>query len=244
MTYDVQVIVPAYNLEQVSCFLSNYEMIDYSFIFVLPSTEKIFKLSSQHTFINQSGTGIYNAINEGIKYSKSKFYLVCGCDDYIDLNILNTIDTNLLSDINVFSVLISNLLHLPLRYLITDAHKALISEHSVGTIVKKNVHVKYGFYDENLKIASDAKFILLCSKYDVDFKYFRDPLGCYSGSGCSTQNYFRGQIELIFVFAKCYWYYSPIFTFIVSLRILRTLLFLLLNKILPLININKYIVKI
>ena len=236
---NIQVIVPAYNLEQVSCFLSNYEIIDYSFIFVLPSTERISNLNSQHVFINQSGKGIYNAINKGIKYSKSKFYLVCGCDDHIDLNILNTIDINFLSDVNVFPVLIKDLLHLPIRYLITDAHKALISEHSVGTIVRKTIHEKYGFYDEKLKIASDAKFILLCSKYNVEFKYFRDPLGCYSGTGCSTQNYFRGQIELISVFAKYYWYYSPIFTFIVSSRILRSFLFFLLKKYYSKININK-----
>lgn len=224
MTYDVQVIVPAYNLEQVSCFLSNYEMIDYSFIFILPSTERISNLKSQHVFINQSGAGIYNAINKGIKYSKSKFYLVCGCDDYIDLNILNTINTNLLSDVNVFPVFINNSLHFPQRFILTDAHKALISEHSVGTIFRRELHFTFNFYDETFTVASDASFILLLKSRNVIFKHFNIPLGKYSTCGTSSSCYVLGQTELLKSMFKYFPFISLFFTFFYIYRISRKIL--------------------
>ena len=210
MNYDnIQVIVPAYNLEQVSFFLSNYEMIDYSFIFVLPSTEKIFNHSSQHIFINQSGTGIYNAINEGIKHSKSKFYLICGSDDYINLNTLKSIYINTLDDVNVFPVAINNKLHYPLRFIFTDAHKSLITEHSVGTIFRTELHEIFGFYDENLTVASDAKFLLLLKSQNISFNLFDKSLGSYSTFGTSSSRYILGQTELL----KSMFIYYPFISF-------------------------------
>ncbi len=220
----IQVIVPSYNLEQVSYFLSNYETIDYSFIFVLPSSELITNHNSQHIFINQSGTGIYNAINDGIKKSKCKFYLVCGCDDYIDLNALSSIGVNSLNDVNVFPVSINNKLHYPQRYIFTDAHKSFISEHSVGTIFRSKLHELYGFYDEKFTVASDAKYILLLKSRSVAFKYFNIPLGKYSICGTSSRCYVLGQTELLKSMFRYFPFISLFFTLFYIYRISRKFL--------------------
>ena len=220
----IQVIVPSYNLEQVSYFLSNYETIDYSFIFVLPSSELITNHNSQHTFINQSGTGIYNAINDGIKYSTSNFYIICGCDDYIDLHALNLIDIKLLSDVNVFPVLINDNLHFAQRFIFTDAHKALISEHSVGTIFRSELHHTHNFYDENLIVASDAKYILLLKSRSVAFKYFNISLGKYSICGTSSRRYVLGQTELLKSMFRYFPFISLFFTLFYIYRISRKIL--------------------
>jgi len=76
------------------------------------------------------------------------------------------------------------------------------SSHSVGTIIRKELHKKYGLYSKNYPIVADQLFIKKCILGNVCVRRVNRLFGTYSLNGFSASNklgyqldYFKMQIE-------------------------------------------------
>ena len=127
--------------------------------------------------INYPGSTIYSALNLGIKKCSSEFYMVIGCDDYLEKESINKFKFNIREN---DGIIVSNIIksdkilkarkHQRKLFPIYGATK-LITNHSGGIIIRKELHKKIGLYDESYLILSDAKFIISCYLKKYNFKY-------------------------------------------------------------------------
>lgn len=218
---DLTVIVACLDERCMRQFISANSWVNrQNCVFVLPGTT--FSISgclNNYEVINQSGTGIYDAINTGIFNVKSQYYMVAGSDDSVDypeLINLNRVDAEVITGL----VRTEKKLMRPLRRVWLHAHKALTSEHSVGTLFRTQLHERYGLYNTDLSIAADAEFIIRLWKNGVSFEHVEQEFGFYSTHGVSSRRYFKGQLELLQVVRR----YAPsIFLVLLIVVLLRSL---------------------
>ena len=131
------------------------------------------------TILNRPGTSIYSAINIGIKFCETKYYMVIGCDDFLINESINYIKSNIKSsdDIIVCGIVKSNKLCFAkkhrYKFISFNGATKIITNHSGGTIIKKLIHEEIGYYDERYIILADAKFIIACYLKKYNFKYLK-----------------------------------------------------------------------
>ncbi|WP_412473942.1 glycosyltransferase [Halobacteriovorax sp. YZS-1-1] len=159
------------------------------------------KISSQHDF------GIYDAINRAIRISTYDYYLVVGSDDILAPEAVKVFKEAILSkpvDIVVANISMgANKItpkNLPSWYC---GQFAYISGHSVGTLIKKDLHSKYGLYSKKYPIAADQLFILKACMDGVEIQYINKIVGEFGDMGVSSVDtlgmmteYLRVQIEV------------------------------------------------
>lgn len=146
------------------------------------------------TFAFERDSGIYDALNFCIKKCKSEFYIVVGTDDFIFRRSLLEIISNVESgkyndaDVVVFPVIKSNKIvfrnyFAPLNLSISR----IISSHSVGAMIRSNLHKRFGFYDVSYKILADSFFIRKIKLHKVNFMYESKLIaGIFGAEGISS----------------------------------------------------------
>ena len=142
-------------------------------------------------FISSKDSGIYDALNLAIIESKGLYYLVVGSDDLLIkeniFRLLEKIDSFTNFDVISFPVMTIKGLVRVNKYLPISVNiKSLIASHSVGTLIKKNVHFKYGFYKPHYKILADSYFISLIKKNKI-LQLENIHLGTFSLNGISSK---------------------------------------------------------
>ena len=134
--------------------------------------------------------GIYDAINKCIEICEAEYYVVLGADDRLfPAAVERYLKATLLgADIISLAVMKDNKLLFAkgLRPWI-HGHKAFVSEHSVGTLVRRSLHFSVGFYSLSYKIAADHEFILRCMLlHRASLDCSSDIVGAYGSSGVSA----------------------------------------------------------
>lgn len=142
-------------------------------------------------FISSKDSGIYDALNLAIIESKGLYYLVVGSDDSLIkeniFKLLEKIDLFINYEVISFPVMTINGLVRVNKYIPIFVNvKSLIASHSVGTLIKKNVHFKYGFYKPHYKILADSYLISLIKKNKI-LQLENIHLGTFSINGISSQ---------------------------------------------------------
>ena len=171
----VTVITPIYK-PSIELFLlidSLNRQTDKNFHFIIvngnpdPSLEgKIKDIFFSHcTIISEHDNGFYFALNKGIEKCKTAYYVVAGSDDTFDKNFIKKINSILSKSNQYFDVItgkisISNQAIFPYRPELKSSSimASSISNHSIGVVVKKKIHNKYGFFDTRFKLAADQLF--------------------------------------------------------------------------------------
>lgn len=156
--------------------------------------------------ISKEDFSIYHALNNALKIVDTSYYCVAGADD--------TFETDFISEANI----ILNNKRLDLVFGSVRMEKKIVkpgfnkgwlkgmhgvgSSHSVGTIIKKDLHEIYGVYSKNFPIVADQFFIKKCIKGSVCVCRTDRLFGTYSLNGFSASNklgyqldYFKMQIE-------------------------------------------------
>lgn len=148
--------------------------------------------------ISEPDFGIYDAINKGIKKSSGEYYLVLGADDKLfefALEIYSkSINAN--SDIITANILNNNRIISPN---IGPAWRSgmfhWISQHSVGTLIRKSLHDQYGYYSSKFPIAADQLFIKNCAINGARFLSVKDIVGEFGSNGVSSTDKIGGLSE-------------------------------------------------
>lgn len=163
------------------------------------------KIEKIHYWSSEKDSGIFNAMNKGIKIAKGSYLLFLNSGD-----ILNGLDA--LSDFISNPNFGGDIIYGDYKFLngekiypdyLTPLFFIISSLPHQSTFFKKKVFDTMGFYDENYKISSDKAFYIKCflSK-EFDFKHINYPLTIFDLSGISNNpSYLENQIsenEIIF----------------------------------------------
>ena len=137
------------------------------------SVDVIKEYTGKITFqVSEPDTGIYNAMNKGIRMAKGEYCQFLNSGDYLfDTDVLNKVFTRnnsedlLYGDIIVRKENSERIWHFPEKlsffYLSTE-----FLGHS-STFIKRNLFDQVGYYNEDLQIVSDWEFFLLAlAKYN------------------------------------------------------------------------------
>lgn len=156
------------------------------------------------TWVSEKDSGIYNAMNKGIKYAKGEYCLFLNSGDFlIEKDILQKIfQYNFNEDIVSFSVIntdhvVSFLKSPPKNISLFSLIEGNLSHPS--TLIRRTVFNKTGLYDETKKIVSDwCFFIDSLIIHHCSYKYFDEVLSIFdrSGTSISTNNKILAREEM------------------------------------------------
>ncbi len=162
------------------------------------SVDAIRKYEDNITYwISEPDTGIYNAMNKGIKAAKGEYCQFLNSGDTL---VAADVTEKMLHDFPGTSIIIGNMLkNLPFGKILSDKgtgnkkptfltfYRATLN-HSPAYI-KHNLFEKYGYYDENLKIVSDWKFYLITVGLNNEEVTYRDiDMTLFDMDGISNSN--------------------------------------------------------
>lgn len=198
--YKISVITAVYNAE--SCIgeliesLRRQEDPDFEWVVVDGlSTDRTLEILGKVNDLNiriisEADFGIYDAFNKGVKHCNGEYYLVAGADDIFFPNAIADYKRAIGCDIDIITatVKIGNDLVKPKSYSWRSGMRAFISCHSVGALIKKNLHLKYGFYSNKFPIVADQLFIKKCCQLGATVKKIDILVGEFGLNGVSTED--------------------------------------------------------
>jgi len=158
------------------------------------STDSTFDLLSAVTGLNikissNPDFGIYDSLNRAIKECSGEYYLVCGADDVLFENaIFHYKNEILLSDADIVTakIMINDNVIEAGRYGWLYGMSEHISSHSVGSVFRKSLHDKYGYYSKLYPICSDKLFVGQAIIAGASLRKSGFVAGIYSGGGTSS----------------------------------------------------------
>lgn len=153
-------------------------------------------LASNLKWLSEPDSGIYNAMNKGIKMTNGEYLLFLNSGDCL-------VDEDVLS--NVFQVAKDNIDVMYGDIKVVYNNQEIIKKspdvvtfqylysnaifHSGGSFIKKTLFDSYGLYDENLRIVSDWKFFVeIFILKNVSYQHINLILSVFDLCGISTEN--------------------------------------------------------
>lgn len=143
-------------------------------------------------WVSEPDNGIYHAMNKGIKVAKGEYLYFLNSGDHFNNNTsLNKVYSFLKNDdviyfnINVIGDNKSYIKRPPEKLTFKFLHEDLPAHQA--TFIKKDLFNQLGYYDENLKIVSDWKFLILAiCKHNATYKYIDETFSTYYRDGLSS----------------------------------------------------------
>lgn len=114
-------------------------------------------------WVSEPDCGIYHAINKALSIITGDYYLVVGSDDILNADAIENYKQEVLKskgNIITASVFLGNTLKKSgCRSWGFGVSPPRISQHSVGTLIRSNLHKKYGLYNLKYLIVADLYFL-------------------------------------------------------------------------------------
>jgi glycosyltransferase involved in cell wall biosynthesis len=153
-------------------------------------------LTSHLTWLSEPDTGIYNAMNKGVRLAKGEYTLMLNSGDYlvdehIVENVLPILDGTDIIQGNTISVInnkeIINRGYAKSDISFIDVYKGIFLHQA--TFSKRILFEKYGYFDESYKIGGDTVFFLRTLGFgNASFAYRDINVAYYDGDGISTNH--------------------------------------------------------
>jgi glycosyltransferase involved in cell wall biosynthesis len=144
------------------------------------------------TVLSNPDFGIYDALNRAIRHASGKYYLVLGADDRLFAGAIEHFREAALSsdaDFVTAEVVAGN------KVLKVRAGRerrfginGLISAHSVGTLIRKSLHERFGYYSRKFPIAADQLFVMQACAAGATRKVCDFRAGEFGGAGVSSED--------------------------------------------------------
>lgn len=136
--------------------------------------------------------GVYDGLNRAIKKATGLYYLVCGADDYLSVDaIFNYTKAINISDADIITAnyIINDKVYSLKQFIWLYGINSIISSHSIGSIFKRSLHDKYGYYSKYYPICADKLFVEKAYLSGANIQKFDFIAGIYSGVGLSSVNF-------------------------------------------------------
>lgn len=146
--------------------------------------------------------GIYHGLNRAISAVRTPYYLVLGADDSLNPDAILQFSAAAAKSAADF---ISARVHTsdggelrpargsPFRY----GHLAYVSQHSVGTLIKTDLHNRVGLYSNRFPVAADRHFILKAiERYGATVEAIDAIVGTYSVTGTSNVQFYNTLLDI------------------------------------------------
>lgn len=158
-------------------------------------------------WISEPDFGIYHALNKALHMATGEYYLVLGADDRLHPEAIAHYRKQAgKSKADIVTALIMRNGKIEQRkpcWPWLYAHHAYVSEHSVGSLIRKELHEKFGFYSKRYSIGADVLFLKkVCSSTGIKVTKANFVAGTFGFSGTSREDragaicdYFRAQLE-------------------------------------------------
>lgn len=115
-------------------------------------------------WISEADCGIYSALNKAVTALTSDYYLVCGADDILASDAIENyrkyLTANPGCDIVVAGVRVGKQVisgYKPARRWL--GHTAMFTQHSVGTLIRRELHQVHGLYNSYFGLLADGYFL-------------------------------------------------------------------------------------
>lgn len=208
--YKISVITAVYNAE--SCIQNLIESLraqqDKAFEWVVvdgASTDRTLEILNEVKDLNikiisEPDFGIYDALNKGVKACSGEYYLVAGADDVFFENAINDYKCAIEEGYGMISapILKNGVEFKPARgpswRFASDAY---ISNHSLGVLIRKELHLKFGFYSKKFPIAADQLFVKECAQNGVKIKIIKNLVGNFALVGTSSIDEIGACMEIL-----------------------------------------------
>lgn len=143
-------------------------------------------------YLSEPDTGVYNAMNKGIRASTGKYLLFLNSGDvFIENNVIErVVETRCAKDLIICDLIYlkkgKKYLWHPEEKLTFDTLYSKSIPHP-STLISRKLFDLIGLYDESLQIVSDWKFFMLAiCKYNCCYKRLSIELAEFSDGGMST----------------------------------------------------------
>ncbi len=158
-------------------------------------------------WISEPDFGIYQAMNKTLQLATGEYYLVLGADDRLNPDAIAQYRNHAReSEADIVTALIKRNGIIEQRKPCRPwlyAHHAYVSEHSVGSLIRKDLHKKFGLYSKRYPIGADLLFLKkVCSSPGVKVTKADFVAGTFGFTGTSREDragaicdYFRAQLE-------------------------------------------------
>jgi glycosyltransferase involved in cell wall biosynthesis len=139
--------------------------------------------------VSEPDTGIYNALNKGVRDAKGEWFYVLGADDYLSRP--DVMDALLSGENSVFDVIVAPVERdVPEKlYQGPGDMKSFLLEnpHShQGLLMKTDVVRRCGGFDESFAILADWDLAFKTHEMSARYLYTRRPFAFFSGGGLSA----------------------------------------------------------
>jgi glycosyltransferase involved in cell wall biosynthesis len=177
----------------------NQSFVNYEFIVIDGgstdgSSELITKYKDKINYaISEKDTGVFNAMNKGIKAAKGEFVIFMnGGDCFENSNVLRDIEPELNNNFDIYygnnykvSPNSKRLKTYPEKLNFSFFYSSSINHQS--TFIRKSLFEEHFYYNENYKIASDWEFFVytICCQ-NVPCKYIDKTIAIYDFTGISS----------------------------------------------------------
>ncbi|MDJ0728371.1 MAG: glycosyltransferase family 2 protein [Crocosphaera sp.] len=174
------------------------------------SDDKTKKIIEQYktqinNWISEPDTGIYNAMNKGIKIATGDFIYFLNSDDYLlDNDVIQDV-VNYLSDHPNCDIIYGNLeaRDKDNTIIVKPPQPEKILEWMIygsmphqATFTKANIFEKYGLFNEDYKIVADVEWYLNLLQYnDINWHYYPRTIASYALDGLSTKDIKLTRVE-------------------------------------------------
>jgi len=160
----------------------------------------IIKEYSQHITcsVSEPDSGIYDAMNKGIKTASGEYCLFLNSGDYLSSNsvLRDAFQYDLFEDIIYGNIVLENnfkqrLLRKCDRSLSILSFPGMTNQlvHHPSSFIKRNLFSKFGFYRTDLLIVSDVAFFLKAIfEHGVTYRYIPVTISIYNTLGLSSRN--------------------------------------------------------
>ena len=143
-------------------------------------------------FISEKDSGIYNAMNKGIKLASGIWLnFMNGGDSFIHKNILKEVFSKQYGSADI---LYGKSVHKKQNHKTISSYPNKLNKqffmHSninhQNTFIKRELFYLYGLYDEQYKIAADWEKWIIFAKKGLHFHYLNHPIAIFDGNGISS----------------------------------------------------------
>lgn len=151
--------------------------------------------------ISEPDFGFYHALNKGIACVRTRYYLVLGADDRLEPNAIRLYREAaaasgadiIATPVRVGGKMVTAWKGQPWR----RGSSAYISQHSVGTLIRTELHTQFGDYSSQFPVAADSYFIKkVMATPGIKVNYADFVSGDFGTGGLSSENLLLAMTDL------------------------------------------------